>query len=650
MARRRLLPRPSLGRLWLLLPVASAPVVAVVACLAILALRDESHAAAEARIQFTVIEATMHELDALQWQALAEREISGTLLARLSRLDRRTVEAFGLLARVDQQDRDAQRVEDDLRGYRALLGVQLELLAAGRRPEVIDYYDARLDSALAALQASLARVSADEREEVQLARRRADAGTAASLGLGATLLALLAWRFEVSRRRAARARERELEALAEERERDAQHDPLTGLPNRRQFVGALAAQVAGEERGAVLLLDLDGFKELNDTLGHGAGDELLRQVGQRLAGEIGPPALVARLGGDEFAVLLPGAGHDAGIAVAQEVLAAVACPFTVESLPLHLEASVGLAAFPGDGTSAGAIMRHADVAMYEAKGARTGVERYDPARDRHSRDRLTLLGDLRRAIEADELVLHFQPKIDLRTGAVEGVEALVRWQHPQRGMVPPGAFLPLAEQTSLMRPLTLWVLDRALEQAADWEDGGAPVSIAVNLAAPNLLDRDVAPDVARALARRGVAPERLTLEITEGVIMADSGRAEEALEAISELGVRVSLDDFGTGHSSLARLKRLRFHELKIDRSFVLGMNAHRADRAIVRSTIDLARSLDLRVVGEGVEHPDAARDLRAYGCHLAQGFGICRPLPAPELTAWLAARREAPFEAAVTP
>jgi diguanylate cyclase (GGDEF)-like protein len=648
MAHRRLL-SPRQHRIWHWLPVASGPLVALLACLAIFAVREQERAATAAQVQFTDLEATIYQMEELEWRAQAEREVAPGLVAELVRLDARARGAFRVLDRVDVGGENPTVVRDDLRRFRALLGVQLELLGTRAARQATAYYAARADSAVRKLDATLDRVQAEEHEDAMASRRRADAWTGLSLGIAGLLLALLAWRFDVARRRSALARERELESLAAARERDARHDPLTGLPNRRHFLAALATSIAGAGRGVVLLLDLDGFKELNDALGHGAGDELLRQAGQRFADAVPAPAIVARLGGDEFAALIPDAGPDEGVAAAERVLAALGQSFLVEDLPLHLEGSVGVAAFPHDGASAGALVRHADVAMYEAKNGRTRIERYDPARDRHSRDRLALIGDLRRAIERDELLLHFQPQLDLRTGRVDGVEALVRWEHPERGLVPPGAFLPLAEQTSLMRPLTLWVLDRALADAADWDDGGVPLSVAVNLAAPNLLDRDVARDVAAALERNGVAPERLTLEITEGVIMADSGRAEEALASVAALGVRISLDDFGTGHSSLARLKRLRVHELKIDRSFVLGMDTHRADRAIVRSTIDLARSLELRVVGEGVEHHAAAQDLRAYGCDLAQGFGLCRPLPAAGLERWLADRHAAPlFNAAL--
>jgi diguanylate cyclase (GGDEF)-like protein len=648
MAHPRLL-SPRQHRIWHWLPVATGPLVALLACLAIFAVRDQERGATAAQVQFTDLEATIYRMEELEWRAHVERELAPGLVAELGHLDARARAAFRVLDRVHAHDSDAAVVGGDLRRFRALLGVQLELLGTRSSRQTTAYYAARADTAFRKLDDTLDRVQAEEHEEATAARRQADTWTGMSLGIAGLLLALLAWRFDVARRRSALARERELESLAAVRERDARHDPLTGLPNRRHLLAALASSVAGADHGAVLLLDLDGFKELNDALGHGAGDELLRQAGQRFAAEVPPPAIVARLGGDEFAALIPDAGPDEGVAAAERVLAALEEPFLVEDLPLHLEGSIGVAAFPHDGASAGALVRHADVAMYQAKNGRTRVERYDPSRDRHSRDRLALIGDLRRAIERDELVLHFQPQLDLRTGVVEGVEALVRWEHPERGLVPPGAFLPLAEQTSLMRPLTLWVLDRALADVADWEDGGVPLSVAVNLAAPNLLDREVARDIAAALARTGVAPERLTLEITEGVIMAESGRAEEALASVSALGVRISLDDFGTGHSSLARLKRLRVHELKIDRSFILGMDTHRADRAIVRSTIDLARSLELRVVGEGVEHDAAAQDLRAYGCDLAQGFGLCRPLPAAELARWLAERRAAPaFKAAV--
>jgi diguanylate cyclase (GGDEF)-like protein len=421
------------------------------------------------------------------------------------------------------------------------------------------------------------------------------------------------------------------------RRRQAVTDELTGLPNRRALYERLRRGIA---RGplALLLIDLDGFKEVNDSLGHTAGDLLLREIGPRLRDALRDEDLLARLGGDEFGVLLDGADVSAAIAVASRIRIALERPVDVEGLALMVDASIGVATYPDHGLDADALMQHADVAMYHAKAARTGCEIYTPERDASSRDRLSLLGRLRHAVDADELVLHYQPKADLRTGEVLAVEALVRWEHPERGLLGPGAFLPVAEQTALMRPLTLRVMHTALADCRRWLDAGRPLSVAINLAVANLIDRGFPAEVAAALDRHGVPAELLRLEITENVVMADPVRTHEVVDALRDLGVGLSLDDFGTGHSSLAYLRRLAVDELKIDRSFVAEMVADPDAAAIVRHTIDLARSLRLRVVAEGAEDAETWAALERAGCDLGQGFFLSRPVPAAELEAWLPA------------
>jgi diguanylate cyclase (GGDEF)-like protein len=417
-------------------------------------------------------------------------------------------------------------------------------------------------------------------------------------------------------------------------------DELTGLPNRRALYERIRRAIAGRPDGqlTLLLIDLDGFKEVNDSLGHNAGDLLLREIGPRLRDALREEDLLARLGGDEFGVLIEDAGVDNAVAVASRVRTALERPLEVEGLELMVDASIGIAAYPEHGTDADALMQHADVAMYHAKVARTGCEVYTPERDASSRDRLGLLGGLRRAIDGGELVLHYQPKADLAGGDVVAVEALVRWQHPERGLLGPGEFLPAAEQTALMRPLTLRVLDVALADCRRWLDAGRTLSVAVNLAVANLIDRGFPAEVAAALDRHGVPAELLQLEITENVVMADPARALEVLDALRSLGVGLSLDDFGTGHSSLAYLRRLSVDEIKIDRSFVSEMVADPDAAAIVRHTIDLARSLRLRVVAEGAEDAETWAALESAGCDLGQGYFLSRPIPAAQLEAWLPA------------
>ena len=419
-------------------------------------------------------------------------------------------------------------------------------------------------------------------------------------------------------------------------------DELTGLPNRRLLYERLDNGIAAREHGGMLafvLVDLDGFKELNDTLGHRAGDLVLRQVGARMHEALRPEDLLARLGGDEFGVLVPGADGAAAMHVARRMQSTLERPFTVDGLALHVEASIGAAAFPEHSGDADGLIQRADIAMYQAKAGKLGCALYDPDRDRHSRAQLGLVGGLSKAIERGELVLHYQPKAVLETGEVMGAEALVRWQHPEQGLLMPAAFLPLADQTGLMRPLTLYVLDRALEQCAQWRREGFELTVAVNLAVANLIDLQLAVDVRERLEHWGVPPHALQLEVTENIVMIDPERGVSVMQALREIGVGLSLDDFGTGHSSLAYLKRLGVDELKIDRCFVAPMTGDPDSAAIVRLTIELARALGMTAVAEGIEDAETWECLRELGCPLAQGYHLSRPLPADALIAWLRSR-----------
>ncbi len=426
---------------------------------------------------------------------------------------------------------------------------------------------------------------------------------------------------------------RENQSLHETRQQ-AVTDELTGLANRRLFYDRLNAAVQDEERLAVAMVDLDRFKELNDTLGHHAGDLLLAKLGPRLIQAVGEGGLVARLGGDEFALLLPNAGLARASEVGRHVGAALQHPFEIDGLEVVMDASIGAALYPQHGEDAEGLLQRADVAMYQAKQARTGFQAYDPSRDRHSRERLALMAELRRALERDELILHYQPKVELESGRVAGVEALVRWQHPVHGLRGPGAFLPHAEHTALMRPLTLHVLRTALADLARWRADGLDLTVAVNLAVQNLLDLRTPAQVGELLAEFGLEPSVLILEVTESLMLHDPQRAGEVLRDLQEMGCGLALDDFGTGYSSLEHLKRLPVHELKIDKSFVMNMDRDPADRAIVASTAALGRALGLRVVAEGVESAASASVLAAIGCDLAQGFHYSPPVPGEQLPA----------------
>jgi diguanylate cyclase (GGDEF)-like protein len=413
----------------------------------------------------------------------------------------------------------------------------------------------------------------------------------------------------------------------------AWHDDLTDLPNRRLLHQRLADATEEAERqdGSVVvaILDLNGFKAVNDTLGHEQGDHLLCDVGARLAATVPEDATFARLGGDEFGVVIPGATLVEGRMAMLALMAELEEPFELEGLSVQVDAAAGLAAFPQHGSAAEDLLRRADVALYSAKSGGTEVEAYAAEDDEHSLDRLALAGQLRRGLARGELIVHFQPKVAVVPGRRHGVEALVRWNHPQLGLIGPDGFIPLAEQSSLLKPLTQHVLEVSLRQCRAWRDEGHDLRVSVNLSARSLLDRDLPHDVARLLRASELPGDVLQLEITESRLVSDFRRAEYVLAALRELGVGLAIDDFGTGFSSLAQLQRLPVDEIKIDKSFVLNMATNADDAAIVRSTIELGRTLALDVTAEGVETPEAYAHLVALGCHFAQGYHVGRPSPA---------------------
>jgi diguanylate cyclase (GGDEF)-like protein/PAS domain S-box-containing protein len=446
---------------------------------------------------------------------------------------------------------------------------------------------------------------------------------------------------DISKRKAA---EQALLAQAELNKHQARHDALTGLANRTLFsdrIGqALAAARPAGRVAAVMVIDLDRFKEVNDSLGHHAGDELLQEVGRRLSGVLRTSDSVARLGGDEFGILLPDAGgHSAVTAVVEKLAEAMQEPITVQELPLVVEASIGIAVSPDDGLDVETLLRAADVAMYTAKEEKTGYGFFDGSTHQLDVARLTLVGELRRALESGELILHYQPQALLRDGQVRSVEALLRWKHPERGLIGPGEFIPLAQQTGLIRPLTLYVIGEALRQCRAWEREGLELAIAVNVSARNLLDVEFPAQVKGLLDAWELAAARLELEITEDAVLTDPVRTKAILEELAAMGIRLSIDDFGTGYSSLAYLKRLPITQIKIDRSFVMAMGTNEDDATIVRSTIDLGRNLGLEVVAEGVESEPIWNTLRDLGCDVAQGYFLSRPLPPVELGRWLLER-----------
>jgi len=385
----------------------------------------------------------------------------------------------------------------------------------------------------------------------------------------------------------------------------------------------------------VLLLDLDRFKEVNDTLGHHTGDEMLREVGTRLAAAL-PEALVSRLGGDEFALLIAGADRDAACAAAETIDGALSDTVRLADIALPVDASIGIALLPGDGTDADVLLQHADTAMYVAKGRRRGAEVYTPSLDSNSAERLALAADLRAAVTLGQITTVYQPKVAIRSGMVVGVEALARWNHPERGPVGPDQFIPIAERTGLMRPLTALVLHEALRQRSAWRRFGLDVSVAVNLSAHSLLDPVLREQIVSLLEEFDVPHGKLTLEITEGVLLDDPDRSIPVIEELAAIGVRCSVDDFGTGYSSLSYLSRLPVYEIKIDRSFISGLTgADSGPRTITGAVVDLGRRLGKRVVAEGVENEETYRALNRLGCDEAQGYWLARPLAAEDIAEW---------------
>jgi len=428
--------------------------------------------------------------------------------------------------------------------------------------------------------------------------------------------------------------------MAAEERYHAMHDDLTSLPNRalfgEQVERTIRQNTLDGKRLAVFIMDLDRFKEVNDTLGHYFGDRLLKQVAPRLRGEIRGTEMVARLGGDEFGVHV--AGPEEAGAAAQRILHALEESFWVEGHNINISISIGIAFFPDHGQSGDQLLQKADVAMYLAKQRNQGYMIYDPSQDLHTVNRLALMGELRRAIEQQELELYYQPQVDIETGRVESVEALLRWHHAQRGLIPCADFTLLAEQTGLIKPLTQWVLNAALQQCAQWQRDGIELTVALNLSAKNFQEPNLVRDIERGLKQWGVKASRLRLEIVESAVMQDPQHVQTVMESLNRLGVLFSIDDFGTGYSSLSHLKQLPADEIKIDKSFVTEMANDDDSAVIVRAIIDLAHNMGRDVIAEGVESQDILDLLVILGCDRVQGYYIGAPLPPDDLLAWLKA------------
>ena len=416
----------------------------------------------------------------------------------------------------------------------------------------------------------------------------------------------------------------------------ATHDPLTGLPNRTLFHEQLDRRLDIERSIAVLLIDLDRFKEVNDTLGHALGDELLVEVGHRLRPLLPAPDLIARLGGDEFAVFMRADNAAHALRRVDELLARIREPFDIAGLDFDIDASIGVAMADDPMLTAADLIRRADVAMYSAKEDRAGRALYSAGRDNYSAERLALAGRLRRGIADGELVLHYQAQVDLATGDIVGAEALLRWDYPGRGLVAPDEFIPVAERTELIRPMTAFVFTAAITQAAAWRRAGHDLNVSVNLSPRNLGEDDLVESIAHLLLLHDLPASSLVVELTETTVMANPDRAAQVMRRLRAIGVKISIDDFGTGHSSLAYLTTLPTDELKVDRSFIRAMSTDPNAETVVRAIVDLARSLHLDVVAEGVETTEDEQILRAIGCPTGQGYLFTKPLPANAMTAWL--------------
>jgi diguanylate cyclase (GGDEF)-like protein len=613
---------------WFVLVTATA--VACAGALGIEQLQRHATESQQLRVLVAEMKSAAWQQSALEWEAIAEQRLTSSLARQHVESQDAANGLYRRLAVRDPRATEAGAVHAAFDSYFMAVDREFALLARGLIGDAEQLDAAEVDPAFDGLTAALTDADRHYGALAAQARARAWLGTILILLAAATVIGGLTWRLQQVRSRAhGRVAHQAL------------HDALTGLPNRTLLHDRIAQVISQADRArfpaALLLIDLDRFKEVNDTLGHHRGDQLLVQVARRMAGAVRQGDTIARLGGDEFAVLLPRIGAVDEVAeVASRLRAVLQAPFLLDGLNVSVDASIGAALYPEQGTDADELLQRADIAMYAAKLGQTGFALFDSAHDHHSRRRLTLLAELRNAIENDQLVVYYQPKIDTHTQHVLGVEALVRWQHPDHGLIPPMEFIPLAEHTGLITPLTGFVLDTALGQCRTWLDAGRELAVAVNVSTRRLLDRDFPEEVAGLLARWQVPARLLELEITESAILTDPAQALHVLERLDALGVQLSIDDFGTGYSSMAHLQVMPIHELKVDRSFVATMTTNHRDAVIVRSTVELGRNLGLRVVAEGVEDANTWRELDAVGCDAIQGYYVSRPVPVAELDDWL--------------
>jgi diguanylate cyclase len=621
---------------WLLLLISLG--VAAVTGYGIMRVHD--YAAQRGRLNALLgrIETGSRHQSALEWQAVAEGRLTPELAQQRQAVDATLHDLLTRLRASDPDSSAAQAVSDTFGVYDAAVNDQFQLLAQGELAEAEEVDEQRVDPAFDRLAETLAATGRHYGAVARQANRQADLGTLLLLMVAAAVIGLLVWRFQ-------RVKSQAAELFAHQ----ARHDALTALPNRALLVERLRMELARAARRRepvfLLWLDLDDFKVVNDSLGHQAGDQLLVEVGERLRACLRPGDTPARMGGDEFTVLLADVdGCQGAVRVAERVGAELGVPFEVAGHQVVVRASIGIAESVPGTTSVEALLRNADIAMYEAKKLGKGqYQLFAPGMDQAAWKRLELEAELRLALEEQQFELYYQPILDLDGGAVTELEALVRWDHPIRGLIPPADFIPLAEETGLIVPLGEWVLDQACQQLRAWEAGGQvepSLGLSVNLSPRQLREPELPRRVAQALARSELDPGRLTLEITETSVVDDLDRAEATLAALRELGVHVAVDDFGTGFSALGALKHYPVDSLKIDRSFVDGLGRDAQDTAIVHAVIAFAKTLGLRVTGEGIETAQQFEQLRALGCDHGQGYYFAKPLQPGSVQSFLASRQ----------
>jgi diguanylate cyclase len=627
---------------WLLLLI--AVLVAATTGYGISLVNDYAAKRGELNVLLSEIKTSANHQSALEWQAVAEGRLSPELTRKRQRVDATMEDLRTELLTTDGESPVARAVENACVIYQAAVDEEFELLAQGDVAEAEEVDEQRVDPAFERLDEALDAASRRYDIVASKANRWADLGTILLLMFAAIIISALFWRTQRARSKAA--------ALFAHQ---ARHDALTALPNRALLLERLEMELARAARRMepvfLLWLDLDDFKVVNDSLGHEAGDRLLLEVGERLRVSLRPGDTPARMGGDEFTVLLADlVTEQDAIKVAERIRTELGSPFEVDGLQMAVRASIGIAGSVPGQTTPQELLRNADIAMYGAKKQGKGQHQvFTPGMDEAAWKRLELEAELRTAIEQHQFEIYYQPILDLHGGGVFEVEALVRWDHPTRGLVPPADFIPLAEETGLIVPLGAWVLDHACHQVAAWDPTGdnrhPPLRLSVNLSAHQLRDPELLSGIEQALARSGLDPHRLTLEVTESSMIADPGNAKATLQALRQLGIRIAVDDFGTGYSGLASLKHYPVDSLKIDRLFIDGLGRDAQDTAIVHAVTAFANTLGLQVTGEGIETAEQLEQLQALGCDHGQGYYFAKPLQQSSVQPFLDAYERVPAD-----